>query len=1254
MKAVRKKALAFLLAAVMVFGNMTGISVLAKTNEAADATGAAGDSFASAIAMRQEEEYEVTLAAGGNKYYKFTPQESAFYSFHVTADSWVYLYLHDEDLEYLDECDGDDFDLSYELEGGTAYYINLSEEEGEAQSCTLSVNREILSLSYESWYTVNYGEEETLAVTAASGRGPVSYQWYENVENASGDYEYEAIPGATGSSYTVTADTTERREYQCVVTDGTESKTAEISLEVITITSSVSYPYSVEKGQTVTMRVQAESLLGKTLSYQWYHEEMVEDEYGDEESDYVLIPGATDSSYQVTAENDSDTYKCVISDGTKTVGEYCRIHISTHINVTGQTKQYVRLGEPVTFQVKAESSEGRPLTYKWLKLNNGEYNYTTIAGADKASYTVQAIEGTPSNYRCEIRDGSQMAYMHFDFQIIPPTEKEIDRIVPGEGWPTVFAYEEIKKNDTFTNFTYNKPLTVKYKDGTEKTVNYGYCCWLDFPSGSINAGDSAKAFISYMGKTVSYDVSIINISETGTMLSAGEKRTDQAGAGDAGRKYYSVSIPANEDCIIQISDLSGEGKETVYSGIMETAFTNGCYEMKNAGASRQIYFSVESAGTQPVTYSVKADTVQNSSRPVSDSDVMQEFGYYRASVEASGIYEVIHTGYEKDEPAAVLYNEELEEVCTLYNQSTKYYLQAGEVYYIKNQLRGAAFRLAEEKSLPVGTKAGTEDQMKWNLTENGVLTIEGEGDMPQGEYAGRTPWVRTSWEHIEADSQKIRQIKIANGITSISRSAFQYCGIEEIQLPDSVKAIGAGTFYGCGKLRSVRFSSNLEQIPNWAFYSCSALQEIILPDSLKEIGSWAFYSCSALRAVRFSGENHLEYIAQGAFADTTWAKNQGDFVVLDGVLLDYQGEEQEIVLPDTVREIAPKGLANVNAQKLALPKRLDKIWEYGVSECKNLKEIDVPGSVSDIAYHAFSECTALEKAVINEGTEKIGHNAFAGCSALKNLTIKEGLKKIEDNAFINDRNLTNVTVPKSVTAIGDKAFGYYSSFYTGNAVVKNNPPLAIRCYPDSKAHQYAAENTLPFTLLGENGQEIKDPNQNNGGSGGGGSAQLKVGESYTVRDGTYEIISNKTVAFTGLARKNSKNIEIPDKVTIKGMQFEVTAVGNQAFEKTNIKSVTMPSGIQSIGTKAFYNCKKLKKITISASVSIIGSQAFGNCRKLKNITVKTTKLTAKNVGKKAFKGISAKAVIKAPKQKLKLYKKIFKSKGAGNKVKFKK
>ena len=79
----------------------------------------------------------------------------------------------------------------------------------------------------------------------------------------------------------------------------------------------------------------------------------------------------------------------------------------------------------------------------------------------------------------------------------------------------------------------------------------------------------------------------------------------------------------------------------------------------------------------------------------------------------------------------------------------------------------------------------------------------------------------------------------------------------------------------------------------------------------------------------------------------------------------------------------------------------------------------------------------------------------------------------------------------------------------------------------------------------------------------------------------------------------------------------------------------------------------LAKITIPAKVKKIGKQAFFGCKKLKSITLKTQKLTNKNVGSKAFKGIHAKATIKVPKSKHTIYKKILKEKGVSSKAKIK-
>lgn len=147
---------------------------------------------------------------------------------------------------------------------------------------------------------------------------------------------------------------------------------------------------------------------------------------------------------------------------------------------------------------------------------------------------------------------------------------------------------------------------------------------------------------------------------------------------------------------------------------------------------------------------------------------------------------------------------------------------------------------------------------------------------------------------------------------------------------------------------------------------------------------------------------------------------------------------------------------------------------------------------------------------------------------------------------------------------------------------------------------------------------------------------------------------NSTQAIlTGLNNRNLKSIKIPAVISLNGKIYQIVEISDCAFQNANITDITIGSNIQSIGMKAFFNCKKLKKVIIPASVNRIGSQAFGNCKKLKNITVKTTKLTKKSVGKKAFKGIHAKAAIKVPKKKLKAYRRLFKSRGAGSKVKYK-
>lgn len=170
---------------------------------------------------------------------------------------------------------------------------------------------------------------------------------------------------------------------------------------------------------------------------------------------------------------------------------------------------------------------------------------------------------------------------------------------------------------------------------------------------------------------------------------------------------------------------------------------------------------------------------------------------------------------------------------------------------------------------------------------------------------------------------------------------------------------------------------------------------------------------------------------------------------------------------------------------------------------------------------------------------------------------------------------------------------------------------------------------------------------------------------------------SKTAQYKGPVSK-TMGAEVPDTVTISGTKYKVTSIADDAFtDNTYLESVTIDDNVTTIGKNAFsgcinlktvkggknvttigenafYNCTRLSKITIYAKVKKIGKQAFYGDKKLKNIIVKTSKLTKSKVGSDAFKGIHTKATIKVPKKKLKSYKSIFKAKGAGSKVKYKK
>lgn len=112
-------------------------------------------------------------------------------------------------------------------------------------------------------------------------------------------------------------------------------------------------------------------------------------------------------------------------------------------------------------------------------------------------------------------------------------------------------------------------------------------------------------------------------------------------------------------------------------------------------------------------------------------------------------------------------------------------------------------------------------------------------------------------------------------------------------------------------------------------------------------------------------------------------------------------------------------------------------------------------------------------------------------------------------------------------------------------------------------------------------------------------------------DFAYTVGSKKNEVVITAYNGKSVNIEIPKRISGK----KVVSIGENAFDSTKIKTVTLPETVTSIESNAFKNCSELEKITFNTVVESFGEGAFYNCDKLTELTIPSS---VKEIGSLAF------------------------------------
>lgn len=143
--------------------------------------------------------------------------------------------------------------------------------------------------------------------------------------------------------------------------------------------------------------------------------------------------------------------------------------------------------------------------------------------------------------------------------------------------------------------------------------------------------------------------------------------------------------------------------------------------------------------------------------------------------------------------------------------------------------------------------------------------------------------------------------------------------------------------------------------------------------------------------------------------DTT----EDDFVIEDGVLTKYQGNNKVVKIPKGVKEIASDVFKkNKEIEKVIFPVTLRYIDSSAFEDCSNLQEVQMSYRLCQIGKNAFSRCTRLYEVDLSETqVEIIGQSAFEECTSLMDVILPDTIGIISENAFKQCTHLNSINFP---------------------------------------------------------------------------------------------------------------------------------------------------------------------------------------------------------------------------------------------------
>ena len=454
-----------------------------------------------------------------------------------------------------------------------------------------------------------------------------------------------------------------------------------------------------------------------------------------------------------------------------------------------------------------------------------------------------------------------------------------------------------------------------------------------------------------------------------------------------------------------------------------------------------------------------------------------------------------------------------------------------------------------------------------------------------------------------------------------------------IEFPETTSRFGDQAFMYAKSIEHMGIPSSIEEVPNNVFMS-SNIKSIYVNKKTK-FSYLSFNGITGLESIEIEEGSPYGYVYDGALyihdngkeilcaypqarvADTVSIK---DGTYIDAYPFENVSGVREVIIPANVT-VYPSAFFHTGIESLkvdegntsityengaifnyegdslitylggcknetyAIPDKVKTVYEFAFYGNPYLKEITMNDNVEHILAYAFDECTSLETIRLSNNVrwEKDnwirmypdGIGLFERCRSLDHIEIPEGVTYLPYNLFIECFALRYIVIPATIEEFGDGNINKWNKtdeFSLTDIFFYGSKEQWESICPNDDSEEFGI--TVHYDYDGSDIEEYFDLDWQIDENG-----KLTVGKNGEMPNYASE--------------EKQPWYERKDEIVSLAVEEGVTSLGDCAFKGlTNLKQVSLPSTLESIGYRSFADCSSLVAIELPDSLGKIQNEAF--------------------------------------------------------------